>query len=139
LGQLTLDGTVTSGPGTTAAPGVTPASTDTIPLSTLQTPKGWNVISGPNSRNLATAYGTYVTLSGIGATAEVTQGTFVYMRSSSPVQVRLTQANLAGGGDLVSVVQFQGAFVTECPDSGYLKLLEASGTTTLEWMVSGNI
>lgn len=137
MGQLTLDGTLTVGPASTAASGSTPASTDTIPLSTLQSPKTWNVGAGPNARNLVSALGTYSTLTGVGATDAVTQGKFLYMRASAPVQVRLTMANLAGGADVVSVVQFQGPFVAEFPDNGYLKLLEGSGTATVEWLCVG--
>jgi hypothetical protein len=48
-------------------------------------------------------------------------------------------ANLAGGSDIVSVVQLQGPLVQEWPDAGYLKLLEASGAATLEWMAVGTL
>ena len=138
MGTLVLDGTITSGPGSACDTGVTPASTDTIPLSTLRSPKPWQVVAGPSSRNLISAYGTFTTLSGVGTGDSVTQATFLYVRASAPVQLRLTMANLAGGADVVSVVQVQGPLVQEFPDAGYLKLLEASGAATLEWMASGN-
>ncbi len=137
MGQLTLDGALTVGPGSAAVAGGTPAATDTIPLSTLQSPKSYNVVAGPSSRTLATAYGTYVTLTGVGASDAVTQGTFLYMRASAPVQVRLTMANLAGGANIVSVVQFQGPFQMELPSTGYLTLLEGSGSATIEWLCTG--
>ena len=139
MGQISLDGTITSGPPTSVPPGATPAATDTIPLSTLATPKGWNVVTGPNSRNVASSFGTFSTLSGLGAADSVTQGTFLYLRASAPLQLRMTQANLAGGADIVSVHQVTGPLVQEFPDAGYLKLLEVSGTATVEWLVSGNV
>src|ERR1700690_4268369 len=118
MGTLVLDGTLTSGPGSACDSGVTPASTDTIPLSTLRSPKGWQVVAGPSSRTIASAFGTFVSLSGIGAGDSVTQATFLYVRASAPVQLRLTMANLAGGSDIVSVVQLQGPLVQEWPDAG---------------------
>lgn len=139
MGQISFDGSLTSGPGTATAPGVTPASTETIPLSLLAGTKGWNVSCGPSSRNLTSAYGTYSTLSGVGATDAVTQATVLYVRCSAPMQLRFTQANLAGGADIVSVIQAQGSSVHEFPDAGYLKLLEASGSGTVEWLATGNV
>jgi len=76
----------------------------------------------------------YSTLPGVGDT--VTRGTFLYIRTTNKMLVRLTQAG--DSGDVVSVVYVQGLFIQEFPSANYLKLLEAQGVGVVEYFVSGN-
>jgi hypothetical protein len=83
--------------------------------------------------------GSYVTLDGLGPTSTVTQANFVYLRTQSPFKVRITQADPAGGPDIVSVVNLQGVMLLEFPTTGYAKLVEVQGVGTVEYLLSGNL
>lgn len=78
----------------------------------------------------------YVTLDGVGTNQSVTQGVFLYLRSASPMKVRLTIQDTPA--DQLSVVYVQGPMLIELPSTNYLKLLEAQGVGSLEYYVCGN-
>lgn len=79
----------------------------------------------------------FTALDGVGTGETVTQGNFLYLRSNSPTQIRLT-TKASSGPDVVAVVPLQGVMIIEFPTTNYLLLLEAQGVGTLEYFVSGN-
>jgi len=133
--SLVLTGSIVLGPvgaGDCSFPG----STTNVPFSSFpqQKPAGVSIrhakaINSPS---------VFVALDGVGPTGSVTQANFVYMRSTSPMKYRLTQADFNGGPDIVSIVETQGLLINEFPTSGYVKLLEAQGVGTVEYIASGN-
>ena len=123
MGQVDLEGSIVSSPGTSSDGTSVPTATQTIPLRTTFSPRPWQVEAGPNARQI-TSPSAYVTLSGVGATDTVTKGTFLYVRSNAPVNVRLTMVNMQGGSPVVSVVNLYGTLIQEFPDTGQLTLLE---------------
>lgn len=114
-----------------------PASTTNVPFSSYPQSKPAAVsIRHAKSINSAAAF---VALDGVGTGESVTQANFLYARSTSPMKYRLTQADYAGGADIVSVVETQGLLINEFPTVGYLKLLEVQGVGTIEYVASGNL
>jgi hypothetical protein len=89
-----------------------------------------------NSKTVNSA-SVYVALDGVGTGETVTQGNFLYLRSTSPLLVRLT-TQPTSGGDVVAVVPIHGVMILEFPAANYLKLLEVQGVGTVEYLVSGN-
>lgn len=77
-------------------------------------------------------------IDGVGTGEAVTQGTVLYLRTTVPLVLRLTQADPVGGPDLVSVVPVHGLLIMELPSNGYLKLIEAQGLGQIEYVVAGN-
>ena len=140
--QILITGTITLSPecaSERAAPGCSPVpgSTELATLETTPSPKP-SAVAGSGARAVATVFGTFATLSGVGATDSVTTADFLWLRSDGPVLVQLTQQNLASGsGTITSIVQVLGELIVEFPEGGYLVGLAASGTADLEWTVSG--
>lgn len=85
--------------------------------------------------NLASA-DAYATLPGVGTT--VTKGTFLYLRTTAKMMVRLT-INKDDNTQEVSVLYVQGVHVLELPSQNYLELLEAQGVGVIEYFASGNL
>jgi hypothetical protein len=79
---------------------------------------------------------SFATLPGVGDGGTVTQGTFLYLKTANPMEVRVTQHS--DSGDVVSTLYVEGVYVQEFPVGNYLKLLEAQGVGTIEYFVSGN-
>lgn len=77
----------------------------------------------------------YVTLGGVGTGQAVTQASFLYLRTSVAMDLRLTTSDSV---DVVSVHPVDGVLLMEFPAAKYLKLLEVQGSGTLEYFVSGN-
>jgi hypothetical protein len=114
-----------------------PGSTCNVPFSSYPQQKPAAVsITHAKSVNSPSAF---VALDGIGTGESVTQGNFLYARSTSPMKYRLTMADYAGGPDIVSIVEAHGTFILEFPTAGYLKLLEAMGVGTIEYIATGNL
>jgi hypothetical protein len=141
--QIQLNGTLTQLPssvvGTTTSVsplGLIPAFTRQVALVTTPSPKQSAKCGGGNKTN-SSAYGTYVTLSGLGATDDVTTADFLYLKTDAPMQVQLTLQNLGGSGTITSVVPVYGMMVLEFPPSGYLTGLSVAGAGDVEYMVSG--
>jgi hypothetical protein len=78
----------------------------------------------------------YLTLDGVGETATVTQGDFLYFKSDGLMLLRLTQDDGAGS-TTVQVVPVHGLVVLEFPSSRALELLEVQGTGQIEYLVTG--
>lgn len=137
MGQIQIGGQIVAGP-----PGGSSPCRDRSVLNVALALKG-----GAGCKSFAVATGflqlnltavTYQTLPGIGAVPGVTQADTLYLFSGSPILVRMTI--FQSGGDIVSVVPVDGLLIHEFPaSSGYLKLLEAQGTATLEYFASGSL
>lgn len=95
-------------------------------------------VSAQHAKMVNTAAPGFATLDGIGPAASVTQALLLYLRTTAPFKLRLTMADMAGGPDIVSIVEVQGLLIQEFPTGGYLKLLEAQGVGTIEYAVAGN-
>lgn len=101
-------------------------------------------LTPPNKSAEVAAYGSpnvnsqvsYVTLDGVGSGNTVTQGTFLYVRTTARMAIRITQGS--GGGAVVSVVYVKGLFIQEFPPDMPLTLLEAQGVGVVEYFASGN-
>ena len=95
-------------------------------------------VSASHAKSVNSPSPAFATLDGLGSSASVTQANFLYLRCTAPMKLRLTLADMAGGPDIVSIVEVQGLLIQEFPTNGYLKLLEAQGVGTVEYVVSGN-
>lgn len=133
--QIVIDGTLSVGPQS-ASDNAFPSMTVGEPLSLTPQQKLSNACSGTVVRNLISP-SAYLALSGVGATDAVTKGDTLYFRTNAPILVRLTMADPAGGSDIVSILPVFGLVITEFQPTGYLKLLEAKGSATLTYLISG--
>ena len=79
---------------------------------------------------------SFAELDGIGDGNTVTKGTFLYVRTSSKMTIRITQGE--GDDAVVSTLYVQGLFMQEFPSSNPLTLLEAQGVGVIEYFASGN-
>ena len=134
MGQITLSGALLGGP---PAGGETfPGTTFSAPLALRTTPKGFNSATGVLQRQVSTAVGVYVTLGGVGAADCVTKGNTLYFKTNATVLLRLTTDD-GIGGSVVAVLPVNGFCLLQFDDSKYLKLVEASGSALIEYLVSG--
>lgn len=133
MGQLKVEGALIAGP--TSATDVFPAGVLTHPLSTAQTPKGFQVGTGVLTR-LLNSPAVFLAFPELGGNAAVTKANFLYMRSSAPMTLRLTTDD-GSGGSVVAVEPMQGLLIHEYPDNKFLKLLEVMGSGPLEYAIFG--
>jgi hypothetical protein len=131
---VSFKGVLLAGPpksSTNAFPsGLTNATFDLNPPN-----KAASVATGMQTPNVVSP-SAYATLSGVGPAATVTQGTFLYLRTTGKMLIRITTAG--DSGDVVSVLYVNGILALEFPTANYLKLLEAQGTGIVEYFASGN-
>ncbi len=137
MGQLSFEGQLSAGPASQSA-GVFPASSVNCPVSLKTNPTSFGACTGVIERSLSSA-SSYTTLDGVGAGKTVTRGTFIYFKCDSKLSLRLTYGD---EGDytttpIVPVVVVQGLFVMEFASGAELVLLEAEGSSKLEYWVSG--
>lgn len=135
MGVLRLAGSLNAGPPSATSEAF-PASSFAAPLLFLESTKGFSVASGVLKRNIASAL-SFVPLQGAGPTDAVTKATFLYLKSSAVIELRLTTDDGAGG-DVVAIIPPGGLFLLELDATKFLKLLEARGTASVEYFVSGN-
>jgi hypothetical protein len=138
-GTLTLTPTAVVGTTTSVSPqGTVPAGTDQIPLVLTPNPKP--SAKRANGNKLSTsAYGTFVAVSGIGATDNVQTADTLLVTTDAPLQLQLTLQNLAAGGvgTVTSVVSVYGTQLFQFPPAGLLVGLAAAGSGNLEYLASG--
>jgi hypothetical protein len=139
MGQLAISGTVIGGPVTVGAAFGFPQAMFTTQLATTPSPKPFSAASGVLTRRLATVPPTWATLTGVGPTDTVQRGDTLYLRSDSQVLLRLSQVDPLNpsGPALVRQVYVQGLFICEFPQSSLLVLLEAQGSATIEYLITG--
>jgi hypothetical protein len=131
VGQLVqFSGTIVSSPGA-AADCSFPAAVTQIQFS-----GGQSLIANVSSLNAkaVNSPSAYVQLDGLGVGETVTQGTFLYLRSNTAMVLRMTTF---GAPDLVAEIPIQGTVIYQFPQAAYLKLLEAKGVGTVEYLVAG--
>lgn len=133
MGQLKVEGSLIAGPP--SATDVFPAGVLVHPLSTAQSPKGFQVATGVLTRNLSSAL-AYLAFPELGTNAAVTRANFLYIRTDSPMLVRMTTDD-GSGGNVVSVVPIHGLGLWEFQDAKYLKLLEVQGSGKIEYLLCG--
>jgi hypothetical protein len=137
MGQVTLSGTLTAGP---------PAACSGFPSTTLSAAlgfggggcgcsKSFNAASGLISRTVNSP-AAFVPLSAIGPNGDVTQGDFLYFRTESPVDLRITIDDGAGGTTVITQ-RVGGIYLQEFDPRQPLELLEIRGSSRIEYFVSG--
>jgi hypothetical protein len=139
--QLLLSGTLTVTPpnvvGTPTSAflsGFLPKGTSQIPISSTPSPKQSVKMSGGNKSVNASSFQT---ISGLGATDDVTTADTIYLESDAIMQVQITQQNPAGGSPIVAVLNLYGSMWVEFPATGYATGLAAQGVGNLEVLISG--
>jgi hypothetical protein len=133
VGTVNLSGSVIAGPPT-AGEGF-PAALTTVPLSFRSNPKSFGVASGVLTRQLNSS-NAFVPLQGVGPTDTVTKADTLYLKSNGRIDLRLSIDDGSNGLDL-RVITIDGLVVLEFDSSRSLKLLEAQGSATLEYFLSG--
>ena len=135
MSQLALTGALSAGP--TGGGDVFPASSFTVPLAlSAGAAASFQVASGVLTQ-LVDSAAVYVPLVGVGPTAAVSQGTFLYLRTNAEVTLRLTVDDGSGGTDTLEMPA-NGLVLVEFPAARPLELLEIRGTATVEYLVAGN-
>lgn len=136
MGVIRVDGQIVAGPPNGVAP-----SQDRSVLSTALALKGG---AGSKPFQVATGFlqltisnSSYQTLPGIGTAPAVTHADTLYFFSGSPILVRLTTDDGAGG-DVLSVIPVDGLVILEFNAQRFLKLLEVLGAAPIEYFASGN-
>ena len=82
--------------------------------------------------------GTYVSVPGIGSDSGVPRATFLFVRSSTRVVLRMTtDATVSGDPDDVTEIALEGLGIWSFATVNRLKLLEFKGSGTLEFVASG--
>lgn len=132
MGQIKLTGSIIGGPPNVTE-GTFPASTIDIPLGTKESPKAYQRATGILQRSIAEV--AWKALAEPGDT--VTKANFLYFRTDSPLQLRLTTDDGAGG-DVTATMTVQGLVVLEFNTDNYLKQIEVLGTAQVEYFTSGN-
>jgi hypothetical protein len=129
--QLQFSGQLVAGPAM-VSDSFFPSGTSTIQLSTAPSPKQYAVDTGPQ-RPLVNSPSSFQTLSGIGAGQTVTMASFLYFKSLTPVQLRLTYS-----GDATPKVRYTNGNVIEEFDPAHpLTLLEIMGSGQVEYWACG--
>lgn len=130
MGQVSISGSLVAGPPSVS--GGFPTAQTIVQLSLsdgLQ--KSYDFATGVLQQQI-TSPGVFKVLS----TAAVERGTFLYLRSDAPIDLRYTHDD-GSGGDVVVLLPSQGLVVLEFQNEKPLKLLEARGSALLEYFVSG--
>lgn len=137
MGQVAINGTMQAGPVQVGAG--FPQAIYTTPLATSVVPKPFSTASGVMQRRVSVASPAFVTLQGVGPSDTVERGDLLYLRSDAPLILRLSnQDPLAPlGPPLVVEVPVFGLVLLEFPASSPLVLLEAQGSATVEYAITG--
>lgn len=136
MGQVSLSGTLSAGPGAITGGGQFPSATATAQLGLRVEPSPFSAATGILQFSLDSS-GSFVQLGGVDAMiGPVKKCTLLYLRAPSAIQLRITRDD-GLGGDLVTTEDHQGLFVKEWPDDNFVKLVEAKGVSLLEYFASG--
>lgn len=137
MGQVLIQGSFTGGP---PQQGVGfPQAIFNTQLATTPSPKPYSAATGVLTRRIAQAAPGFVGLTGVGPTDTVVRGDTLYLRSDAQVLLRISQTDPLnpGGPALVRELLISGLFICEFPPSSPLVLLEAQGSATIEYCISG--
>lgn len=137
MGQLMLQGSITVGPAVVTET-TFPGAVSQVSLSPMPSPKPSQVDTGIKTRNVNSS-NAYVALSGAGTGDDVTQGDTLYLRTRSPMLLRLTWNNplQPGSPTVLAGIPIQGTKFEEYPSDRYLMLIEVQGVGQIEYLVSG--
>jgi hypothetical protein len=139
MGQVAINGTILGGP---VSPGAGfPQAIFTAVLATTPSPKPFSAASGVLTRRVNQAAPGFLTLSGVGPADAVVRGDTFYLRSDSQLLLRLSQTDPLNpsGPALVRDVYVSGLCIIEFPASSPLVLLEAQGSATIEYLITGQL
>ena len=81
----------------------------------------------------------WAALQGVGSGDAVERGDLLYLRSDAPLTLRLSTQDPLNptGPPVVRTVPVQGLYIHEFPQAEPLVLLEAQGSATVEYAVTG--
>jgi hypothetical protein len=126
MSTLTLAGNIlASGDGVAV-----PSGTDTYPIATTPDPKSY-AVSASGVKLLASP-SSFLTLSDIGTGGNVTNASFLYLKSSAAITVRITPAGLSA-----ATFKVQGTLILEFAADALCQLVEVKGTATVEYLATG--
>lgn len=126
---VTCAGAIAAEPST-VTDGSFPAGSTSIPFALNPPSKPFTVDTGRALVNVNSP-SSFTAFAGVGAGAAVTQASFLYVRTQSPMQVRITQ------NGSTSVVKTSGLFVLEPEPGSEVTLVEFQGAGTVELYASG--
>ncbi len=132
MGKFNLEGSLQAGPPQANEGGMSV----TAPLIARANSSGFGAATGILQRRVSSP-AAFIPLTGVGANDTVTRGTFLYLKSDSAIDLRVTHDNGAGVGVVVTI-PVQGLQVFEFQDSKYLRLLEVQGSALIEYFVCGS-
>ena len=137
MGQIVISGTYQGGPVQVGAG--FPQAVYTTPLQTSVSPKPFSSGSGVMQRRVAVASPGYVVLQGVGPGDAVERGDLLYLRCDAQLYLRLSNQDPLNplGPPIVVVVPVSGLVILEFPASSPLVLLEAQGSATVEYAITG--
>lgn len=138
MGLLKLSGSIIGGPVDGRASQFPSSSIEVSLGFGVGDSKSFDPCTGVLSRTIASTGPTdFKTLEGVGVGLTVTKGNFLYFKCDSPMLLRVTFDDGAGG-DVVAVSSVNGIYACEADDATPIKKLEAQGAGPLEYLVSGN-
>jgi hypothetical protein len=133
MGQVVLSGTLVAGPPQSSSSSFS-AGIATYSISNLNGSAGFQRASGIIQRNE-----TFVALTDLGEPGSaVKKASFFYFKSDSPVDLRLTRGDGAGGTVVETAASVHGLLIREFPSGKELAKVELLGTANFEYFVSGN-
>jgi len=130
MSQIKLSGSLDAGPSQGGSESF-PASSWSVPLAFRSGTKTFGAATGVLVRQVNAPSPSYASL------ASITRGDFLYVKTSGPLVLRLTVDDGAGA-DVLELVPVDGLLLREFSSLRYLKLVEAQGTGTIEFFVSGS-
>jgi hypothetical protein len=133
VAKLQLEGTLTIGPpcAVECCSGVDAAEA-TLPVCVKLDAAA---VVGTITRTVASP-ASFITLSGIGASDAVTQGSFLYVVTDSEMTLRITCDDGAGGTAL-ELIPVHGLFARQFPATKPLELLEVRGSGRITYAACG--
>jgi hypothetical protein len=126
VGQVSIAGTVLGGPVQVGAG--FPQAIFTTTLGTTPSPKPFSAATGVLQRRVNVAAPAFAVLSGVGVDDTVTKGDLLYFRTD-PLN--------PSGPPLIRELFVNGLAVIEFPAASPLILLEAQGSATIEYAITG--
>lgn len=133
--QASLVATFQAGPSV-ATDSQFPSGVTTIPFGLNPPTKPFGSDTGA-MRSTVNSPTSFVVLGGVGPTSDVQAATTLIVRTATPMLIRSTFQNPAGGADIVSIEPINGTKLCEYPPNGVLKLLEVQGSGQIEYYASG--
>lgn len=137
MGQVAINGTILGGPVLVGSG--FPQAIFTTTLATSPNPKPFSSASGVLTQRVSQAAPGFLTLGGVGPSAAVTRGDLLYLRSDAQLLLRISQVDPLNpaGPALAREMYVSGLVVLEFPSSSPLVLLEAQGSATIEYLITG--